>query len=93
MPAPAASKQAKSKKSKLVKLSLAPELLSRFANEGSRKRKLQVDDSERPNKRQSLEPNGVVNGKRQLVSVEKHGGDRPRLIVKMRLGKGKLPVE
>ena len=93
MPAPAAPKQAKSKKSKLVKLSLAPELLSRFANEGSRKRKLQVDDSERPNKRQSLEPNGVVHGKSRLVSVEKHGGDRPRLIVKMKLGKGKLPVE
>ncbi|KAH7076373.1 hypothetical protein BKA63DRAFT_281344 [Paraphoma chrysanthemicola] len=93
-PTPAAApKQSKSKKSKIVKLSLAPELLSRFANEGTRKRKLQVADSERPNKRQSLEPNGAANGTSRLVRVEKHGGDRPKLMVKMKIGKARLPVE
>ncbi|KAF2026040.1 hypothetical protein EK21DRAFT_116242 [Setomelanomma holmii] len=93
-PAPAAPKPPKSKKSKVVKLSLAPELLSRFANDASRKRKLQVANSERPNKRQSLEPNGAaMHGKSGLVRVEKHGGDRPKLMVKMKVGRGKLPVE
>jgi transcription initiation factor TFIID subunit 2 len=94
--APAAPKQTKPKKSKIVKLTLAPDLLARFTNDGSRKRKLQVDDSERPSKRQSLEPNGVLhgaNGKIGLVQVEKHGGDRPKLIVKMHFGKGKLSAE
>jgi transcription initiation factor TFIID subunit 2 len=87
-PASATPKPPKQKRSKIVKLSLRPELLARFKNE--RKRKLQVNDSDRPLKRQSLEPNGVRNG---LVQVDKYGGDKPRLIVKIKVGKGKLPVE
>ncbi|KAH7399644.1 hypothetical protein BKA66DRAFT_452272 [Pyrenochaeta sp. MPI-SDFR-AT-0127] len=89
------TKPAKHKKSKIVKLQLASTLLSRFANDGSRKRKLQAGDDERPSKRQSLEPNGVLNsagGKTGLVRVERIGGDRPKLIVKMKVGKGALPV-
>jgi transcription initiation factor TFIID subunit 2 len=73
-------------------LALRPELLARFTNE--RKRKLQVDDGDRPSKRQSLEPS--ANGKSGLVKVEKYGGvdgKRKRLVVKMKIGRGKLPVE
>jgi transcription initiation factor TFIID subunit 2 len=87
------SKQHKaSKKSKIVKLRLRPDLLARFANEGTRKRKLQVDDGDRPSKRQSLEPNGN-GGKKGLVKIERTGGERPKLLVKMRIGRSKLPVE
>jgi transcription initiation factor TFIID subunit 2 len=32
-------------------------------------------------------------GKSGLVSVETGGSDRPRLLVKMKVGKGKLPIE
>jgi transcription initiation factor TFIID subunit 2 len=86
-PASATPKPPKQKRSKVVKLSLRPELLARFTNE--RKRKLQVDD-DRPSKRQSLEPS-----RSGLVKVEKSGGgdERKRLVVKIRVGKGKLPVE
>ncbi|CAO2657059.1 Nn.00g058620.m01.CDS01 [Neocucurbitaria sp. VM-36] len=100
--APVAStpKEKKSKKSKVVKLRLAPDLLARFATEGSKKRKLHGGlADERPFKRQSLEPKGVLNGaggksgKSGLVTVEKYGGDRPRLLVKMSVGRGRLPVE
>ncbi|KAL5113695.1 Transcription initiation factor TFIID subunit 2 [Pleosporales sp. CAS-2024a] len=72
----------KVKRSKIVKLRLRPEVLKRFTNE--RKRKLQVDDSDRPVKRQSLEPNGGKNGR---VQVERVGGERPKLIVKIKVGK------
>jgi len=90
-PAPAPPKQ-KLKRSKVVKLGLRPELLTQFASEGNKKRKLQVDDSDRPSKRQSLEPNGVLNGsgKSGLVAVEKRG---ERLLVKMRIGVEHLPDE
>jgi transcription initiation factor TFIID subunit 2 len=80
------SKPPKQKRSKVVKLSLRPELLAQFKNE--RKRKLQVDDSDRPLKRQSLEPNGGRSG---LVQVNKYGGDKPTLIVKIKVGRAKLP--
>ncbi|KAH5052301.1 transcription initiation factor TFIID subunit 2 [Parastagonospora nodorum] len=76
-------------KRKIVKLFLRPELLARFTND--RKRKLQVDDSDRPLKRQSLEPKS--GRKTGLVQWDKYGGDKPRLIVKMKVGKGKLPIE
>ncbi|OAL44282.1 hypothetical protein IQ07DRAFT_522503 [Pyrenochaeta sp. DS3sAY3a] len=87
----AAPRQPKSKKSRIVKLALAPAILSRFPSDASKKRKLQVRDDERPFKRPSLEPSGVVNG--GLVSVERHGGDRRRLVVKIRVGVGRVPVE
>ncbi|KAF1840396.1 uncharacterized protein K460DRAFT_421354 [Cucurbitaria berberidis CBS 394.84] len=101
-PPTSTSKEKKSRKSKVVKLRLAPELLAKFANEGSRKRKLQNGDDKRPFKRQSTEPNGLLNGsgaaggksgKSGLVKVEKYGGDKPRLLVKMRVGRGALPKE
>lgn len=65
----------------------------RFTGEGAKKRKLQVNDSERPSKRQSLEPNGS-GGKSGLVSIEKGGiGEVARLVVKMKIKGGRLPVE
>jgi transcription initiation factor TFIID subunit 2 len=91
-PAPVSKQHKASKKSKIVKLRLRPDLLARFANEGTRKRKLQVDDGDRPSKRQSLEPNGN-GGKKGLVKIERTGGERPKLLVKMRIGRSKLPVE
>lgn len=86
-------KAARQKRTKVVKLHLSPVILSRFTSDASRKRRLQSGDDERPSKRQSLEPNGVLNGsaaKSGRVVVEKLDGDRPRLIVKMKFGKGKL---
>lgn len=85
----AATPKSSKKKSKIVKLALRPELLARF----NKKRKLASDDSERPSKRQSLEPNGLLNrsgsasSKSGLVSVDRSGG---RLLLKMSLGRGKL---
>lgn len=89
-----APKQSKSKKSKIVKLRLAPALLARFPVEAGKKRKLQVNDGDRPSKRQSLEPSSVLNGtgKSGLVTVDKIPGDKPKLIVKMKFSKGKLPA-
>ncbi|OAL07695.1 hypothetical protein IQ06DRAFT_238860 [Phaeosphaeriaceae sp. SRC1lsM3a] len=90
----AAPKPSKPKKSKIVKLALRPDLLAQFAS--GKKRKLGVDDSERPSKRQSLEPNGVLTAggagikKSGLVSVDRTGG---KLLVKMKFGKGKLGAE
>ncbi len=88
----------KQKRSKIVKLRLPPRLLSRFTGE-SKKRKLTsgTGDEDRASKRQSLEASSMLNsngpGKSGLVSVETGGSDRPRLLVKMKVGKGKLPIE
>ncbi|KAH8732971.1 hypothetical protein GQ44DRAFT_766043 [Phaeosphaeriaceae sp. PMI808] len=96
-PAPAAATpKPKPKKSKIVKLSLAPALLARFGKDTNKKRKLGVNESDRPNKRQSLEPSGVLkssSGKKGLVVIEKSGGDKPKLIVKMKVGKEGLPTK
>ncbi|KAJ5059511.1 TATA-binding protein associated factor Taf2 [Bipolaris maydis] len=101
VPGPVARPVIKQKRSKIVKLRLAPRLLSRFTGD-TKKRKLILgnggNDDDRPLKRQSLETGVRVNGgngtpKSGLVSVERGGSDRPRLVVKMKLGKGKLPVE
>lgn len=94
-PTPAAStasKQSKSKKSKIVKLRLSPEKLAKATSgEACKKRKLQVNDSERPAKRQSLEPSGAGR-KTGLVKIERVGGEVPKLIVKIKLG-DKLKAE
>ena len=82
-PSPAPPKQ-KLKRSKIVKLNLRPELLRRFQGENGKKRKLAVDESERPSKRQSLDPSVGNSG---LVRVEK--GDK-RLMVKMKVDLSKL---
>jgi transcription initiation factor TFIID subunit 2 len=89
----------KQKRSKIVKLRLPPRLLSRLNGE-SKKRKLISGngDDDRPSKRQSLEASSMLNGngagKSGLVSVEKGGGsDKPRLLLKMKVGKSKLPIE
>ncbi|KAJ6282435.1 transcription initiation factor tfiid subunit tsm1 [Bipolaris maydis] len=101
VPGPVARPVIKQKRSKIVKLRLAPRLLSRFTGD-TKKRKLILgnggNDDDRPLKRQSLETGVRVNGgngtpKSGLVSVERGGSDRPRLVVKMKLGKSKLPVE
>lgn len=64
-------------------------MLARFTND--RKRKLAADDSDRPLKRQSLEPS---SGKKTgLVQVVRVGGLNPRLIIKLKVGEDKLPVE
>jgi transcription initiation factor TFIID subunit 2 len=89
-PASSAPRPPKVKRSKIVKLRLRPELLQRFKNE--KKRKLQVADSERPHKRQSQEPIGGPSRKNGLVTVDKRGGDRPRLMVKIKVGRKNLPV-
>lgn len=92
---PTASTPKKQKRSKIVKLRLAPSLLARFANDGSRKRKLQNGDNDRPFKRPSTEPSSSsasASGKNGLVRVERSGGDRPKLIVKMKVGRAKLPI-
>jgi transcription initiation factor TFIID subunit 2 len=91
-PTSAAPRPPKVKRSKVVKLRLRSELLARFPNDAGKKRKLQVADSERPHKRQSQEPNGSSHRKSGLVSVDKRGGDRPRLIVKMKVGRQNLPI-
>jgi transcription initiation factor TFIID subunit 2 len=86
-----APKPPKPKRSKIVKLSLRPELLARF----TKKRKLAVNDSERPIKRQSLEPKGALkaSAKSGLVKVERHSGQVPRFIVRLKIGREKLPSE
>jgi transcription initiation factor TFIID subunit 2 len=84
--APAAAP--KRKRSKIVKLRLRPELLTRF----NKKRKLGVSDSDRPAKRQSLEPN-VAMAKSGLVIIERHGGNVPQLLVRCRIGREKLPKD
>jgi transcription initiation factor TFIID subunit 2 len=80
------------KRSKIVKLRLPPHLLSRF----TKKRKLVLGngDEERAAKRQSTEPGSLLNGggeKSGLVRVERGGADRPRLVLKMKVGRAGLP--
>ncbi|KAL6159487.1 Transcription initiation factor TFIID subunit 2 [Exserohilum turcicum] len=97
-PHPAARPVIKHKRSKIVKLRLPPRLLSRFTGE-PKKRKLIVNhgDDGRPIKRQSLDTgayaNGNGTGKSGLVRVERGGADKPRLVVKLKVGRGKLPMD
>lgn len=93
-PAPPKQSQAKPKRSKIVKLKLPSDVLARFKNGSNKKRKLQGDGEDRPFKRQSVEPNGLVNGAATtgLVKVERSGGDKPRLIVRMKVNRFKLPA-
>lgn len=101
-PKPAATpKTAKGKKaqSRIVKLKLAPEHLARFPN-GANTKKRKADgelDVPRPAKRQSTEPaaapplsNGTA-AQGHRVSVERVGGQRPKLLLKLNVGRGKLP--
>ena len=91
----------KQKRSKIVKLRLPSKLLSGFTPGESKKRKLISGngDDDRPSKRQSLETSSILNGKGPgksgLVTVEKgsSGSEKPRLLLKMKVGKSKLPVE
>lgn len=86
--------QSKAKKSKIVKLRLPSEVLVRFKNGNGKKRKLASGAEDRPFKRQSVEPNGLVNGAANsgLVKIEKSGGDKPKLIVRMKVARFKLPL-
>jgi len=59
----------------------------------AKKRKLASPEDERPHKRQSLEPcggSGVSSEKTGLVKVERSGGDRVRMIVRMKIGRERL---
>jgi transcription initiation factor TFIID subunit 2 len=80
------------RRSKIVKLRLPPHQLSKF----TKKRKLVLGngDEERAAKRQSTEPGGGNGGggeKSGLVSVERGTPERPRLLLKMRVGRAGLP--
>lgn len=94
-PSSVPSKQtlSKPKRSKIVKLKLSPDVLAQFKNGSSKKRKLPGGSDDRPFKRQSVEPNGLMNGaaNRGLVKIEKSGGERPKLIVRMKVDRFKLP--
>ncbi|KAJ4355180.1 Transcription initiation factor TFIID subunit 2 [Ascochyta clinopodiicola] len=93
-PVPPKQSQSKVKRSKIVKLKLSPDVLARFKSGSSKKRKLQSGGDDRPFKRQSVEPNGLGNGAANsgLVKVEKLGGEKPKLIVKMKVDRFKLPA-
>ncbi|KAH9879402.1 hypothetical protein J1614_002842 [Plenodomus biglobosus] len=97
------NKPPRPKRSKIVKLRLPPSVLAALPNDAGKKRKLAPPDHDRPSKRQSLEPHGTGSAaaaaaaansgaKTGLVKVERSGGDRVRMIVKMKFSKGKLPV-
>lgn len=90
---PPKQSQSKPKKSKIVKLKLPSNVLVRFKNASNKKRKLQGGSEDRPSKRQSVEPNGRINGATNsgLVKVERSGGDKPKLIVRMKVDRFKLP--
>ncbi|KAF1932211.1 uncharacterized protein M421DRAFT_98393 [Didymella exigua CBS 183.55] len=97
-PAPVPGKQSQSKpnkRSKIVKLKLPPEKLARLKNGSNKKRKLVNGGDDRPFKRQSVEPNGMVNGAGNtgLVKIERSGGEKPKLIVRMKVDRFKLPGE
>ena len=85
--------QSKPKRSKIVKLKLPSDVLAQFKSSGSKKRKLQGGGEVRPFKRQSVEPNGLINGAANsgLVKVERYGGEKPKLIVRMKVDRFKLP--
>lgn len=81
------------KKSKIVKLKLPSEKLAQLKNSNNKKRKLVNGGDDRPFKRQSVEPNGLVNGAGNtgLVKIERTGGEKPKLIVRMKIDRFKLP--
>lgn len=85
--------QPKPRKSKIVKLRLPSEVLAQFKNGNGKKRKLAASAEDRPFKRQSVEPNGLVNGAANtgLVKIERSGGDKKKLIVRMKVDRFKLP--
>ena len=80
------------KRSKIVKLRLAPGLLARFSNDSNKKRKLLGDGNDRPLKRQSFDPHSTTNGSGGSGGKPDRPRERPKLIVKLKVGKGRLPV-
>ncbi|KAL1644566.1 Transcription initiation factor TFIID subunit 2 [Didymella pomorum] len=95
-PAPVPPKQSQSKptkRSKIVKLKLPSEKLAQLKTSSNKKRKLVNGGDDRPFKRQSVEPNGTMNGAGNsgLVKIERSGGERPKLIVRMKVDRFKLP--
>jgi transcription initiation factor TFIID subunit 2 len=95
-PAPVPPKQSQSKptkRSKIVKLKLPSEKLAQLKNNSNKKRKLVNGGDDRPSKRQSVEPNGTTNGAGNtgLVKIERSGGEKPKLIVRMKVARFKLP--
>ncbi|KAI4648721.1 uncharacterized protein J4E79_009792 [Alternaria viburni] len=98
-PASVARPVIKQKRSKIVKLRIAPKRLAGFLAGENKKRKMVTGngDDDRPSKRQSFEPSSMSNGngtaKSGLVSVERGGSSGPRLLLKMKVGKANLPGE
>lgn len=94
-PAPVSANQGqlKSKRTKIVKLKLPSEKLAQLKNSSGKKRKLVNGGDDRPLKRQSVEPNGLINGAANsgLVKIEKSGGEKPKLILRMKVDRFKLP--
>jgi transcription initiation factor TFIID subunit 2 len=81
------------KRSRIVKLRLAPELLARFSNDSNKKRKLLGDSNDRPFKRQSFDPHNTTNGSSGSGGSKlDRPRERPKLIVKLKVGKGRLPA-
>ena len=68
-------------------------MLAQFKSGSSKKRKLPGGSEDRPSKKQSVEPNGHTHGalNKGLVKIERSGGERPKLIVKMKVDRFKLP--
>ncbi|KAI8940036.1 hypothetical protein NX059_003758 [Plenodomus lindquistii] len=93
----AATKPPRPKKSKIVKLRVPSAKLAQITADASKKRKLAPSEDEPAAKRPSLEPNGTGAAlknaeKTGLVKVERSGGDRVRMIVKMKFSNGRLPA-
>ncbi|KAF1969039.1 hypothetical protein BU23DRAFT_513872 [Bimuria novae-zelandiae CBS 107.79] len=93
-PSPLPSQQPKEKKSKRIILRLPSDKLASLG-----KRKAQSDIDPRPLKRQSTEPAGMVRSHipaagggetKGFVTWERKGGEKPRLMVKMKLSRSKL---
>lgn len=93
VPVPPKQSQSKQRRSKIVKLKLPSEVLAQFKGGSSKKRKLPGGSEDRPSKKQSVEPNGHTHGTPNsgLVKIERSGGERPKLIVKMKVDRFKLP--
>ncbi|KAF2869456.1 hypothetical protein BDV95DRAFT_498745 [Massariosphaeria phaeospora] len=95
---PAATpKQPKAKKSLLIKLKLHPADLAGLSDPSRKKRKAEDDGGRAPKRQASGSEEPLHSGRGAYTGaatvIDRVGGERPRLVLKMRVGKGKLPVE
>ncbi|CAA9957493.1 hypothetical protein PTMSG1_01101 [Pyrenophora teres f. maculata] len=103
--APTPKHMIKQKRSKIVKLRLAPHHLASIRDSKKRKHATGTADGDRPSKRQSFDTGSLSNGngaaaKSGLVKVEKSGGggggggpsaEIKRLVLRMKVGAANLP--